>query len=372
MEQSMALAALGESTVSPNPCVGCIIVREGRAVGCGWHRAAGEPHAEALAARTAGSAARGATVYLNLEPCAHHGRTPPCVDLLIESGVRRVVASLRDPNPLVDGRGFARLEEAGIEVDIGLLAQDAARLNAPFLTFQSRGRPVVTLKAAASTDGMLAAAGGRSRWISGASARRVAHRFRLTHDAILVGANTVRRDDPLLTVRLPGVSAARLRVVLSESLDLDPAARVFQPSSGGGPRPRLYTGASTERAAARFAGRADVLRAPTSPGGLDLEWVLRDLAACGVQSLLVEGGGNTVARFLDAGLADRMLLFAAPRLLGHRGGVPLVDHTAVDDPAGGWTLSVTRRIMLDEDVLAIAEVRRGGEAPAIPEVGAGE
>ncbi len=358
MEQALSLASLGEGTASPNPLVGCVLVRDERAVGWGYHEAAGKPHAESRAVEMAGSRARGATAYVNLEPCSHHGRTPPCADLLVEKGILRVVASVTDPNPQVNGRGFDRLRQAGVRVDLGLLSEAASRLNEPFLHWQATRRPFVTLKAAASLDGMLAARDGRSRWITGGPARLFAHRLRMRCDALLVGAGTVRRDDPALDVRLGSVRAERLRVVLAPSLDVDPASRVFGRRPGDPALPRIYAAQDLpDRATLRFHGRAEVVRVPTNQGRLDLETVLADLGRAGVQSLLVEGGGGTIASFLAAGLGARAALFLAPRLVGARGATPLVDGEAVESPDRGWRLTEPAWIPLGDDLLWTGRIR---------------
>ncbi len=357
MEQALALGALAEEETSPNPRVGCIAVKDGRVVGRGLHRAPGLPHAEVLALREAGAAAAGSTLYVNLEPCSHHGRTPPCAELVVRSRVARVCAALQDPNPLVDGRGFSILRAAGVQVDVGLLAEESERLNEPFLHFHRRGRPLVTLKAAVSLDGQTAAREGRSRWISGPPSRRLAHRLRLRHDAVLVGAGTARRDDPLLTVRLPGVRAPRWRCVLAPRLDLDPGARLFRAGAGERP-PRLYGAATADPLAEeRFGGLAHVVRVPSRGERLDLDAVLADLAGRGVQSLLVEGGARTLAGFLEAGRAERLALFVAPRLIGARGATPLVDLPAAAEPAAAWRLERVQRIGLDEDLLVLGGLR---------------
>jgi len=351
LAQALALAAVAEGTTSPNPRVGCVLVRDATVVGVGFHAALGRPHAEALAVAEAGARGRGATLYVNLEPCAHHGRTAPCTDALIASGVTRVVAAHQDPNPLVDGRGFAALRAAGIRVDVGLLAREAAELNAPFLAVHGGGLPLVTLKAGMSLDGRIAAPAGRTRWITGPLARRFAHRLRLAHDALLVGAGTVRADDPELSVRLPGPPAPRLRVVLSARLDLDPRAAVFRPLAGA-PRTRVYTGPRASGATAEALGAvADVIRVSEDEGGLDLTSVLRDLVAVGVQSVLVEGGGRTHAAFLAARLARRVALFVAPTLLGSRGTTPLVD-----GPVAGLRISNRRIVPLGTDLLVLGGI----------------
>ncbi len=360
MGQALALGALAEGRTSPNPRVGCLVIRDGRVVGRGFHRAHGLPHAEVVALDEARGAAAGATLYVNLEPCAHHGRTPPCTERIVRAGVRRVVASIQDPNPLVDGRGFAELERAGVTVQVGLLGAEARRINAPFVHFHRHGRPRVTIKAAASLDGMLSARGGRSKWITGAAARCFAHRLRMRHDAILVGAQTIRADDPRLTVRLEGIHAPRLRVVLAPTLDLDPGARIFERGSDGSPKPRVYASKGLGAEAIRpFADRAEIVEVDGDPGSLDLRAILGDLAGQGVQSVLVEGGGRTIAAFEQAALADAFALFVAPKLLGAREATPLLDRLGVDDPAGAGTLENVVQIGLDRDLVLMGAYRRG-------------
>jgi diaminohydroxyphosphoribosylaminopyrimidine deaminase/5-amino-6-(5-phosphoribosylamino)uracil reductase len=335
-----------------------MVVREGRVVGRGFHRAPGEPHAEAIAIEAAGERARGATLYVNLEPCAHHGRTPPCVELIVRRGIRRVVASIQDPNPLVDGKGFDHLRQAGIDVEVGLLEEDARALNEPFFHWHRHGRPLVTVKAALSADGMLSADRGVSRWITGPLARRFAHRLRLVHDAILVGAETVRRDDPRLTVRLEDAVEMRHRVVVTRSLDLDPEAKIF---SAGGTPTRVYTteGAAAERGA-RLAGRAEVVPIAEGEDGLSLEAVLEDLGSLGVQSLLVEGGGRTLSAFINGGLAQRAALFYAGKLLGARGGTPFLDEPTVSSPDAGWRVRQEQLVPLGSDLLVVGRLCRPG------------
>jgi diaminohydroxyphosphoribosylaminopyrimidine deaminase/5-amino-6-(5-phosphoribosylamino)uracil reductase len=314
-----------------------------------------------MALAEAGEAARGATLYVNLEPCAHQGRTPPCAEALVRHGVRRVVAALQDPNPLVDGQGFRQLREAGIRVEVGLLEEEARRLNETFLHGHLAGRPLVTLKAALSLDGMLAAASGESRWITGAPARRFGHRLRLRHDAVLVGAGTVRRDDPRLTVRLAAASRPRLRVVLAPELDIDPASRIFEREDVASPATRIYalSGAGVGREAS-FAGRAEVVRVAERNGSLDLAAVLADLMRCGVGSLMVEGGGRTLAHFVDAGIADRAAFFVARKLIGARGGTALLERESVREPAAGWRLIRPRQLALGRDLLLVGDLMPGG------------
>lgn len=354
MAQALALAALGEGTTRPNPLVGCVIVKDGAVVGRGFHRAAGEPHAEALALVEAGAQARGATLYVNLEPCAHHGRTPPCTEAIVRAGVHRVVAAVTDPNPLVDGRGLLALRASGIAVAEGVLESEACALNAPFLSTHQRGRPFVTLKAAQSLDGRISAAGGRSTWVTGGASRRYAHRLRFRHDAVLVGAGTVRRDDPRLTVRLPGIDALRGRVVLAPRLALDPRAKVFARESASEPRTRVYVGAAcAEAEMARFRDVADVVRVAEGADGLDLPAVLADLRQAGVQAVLVEGGGKTSGAFLRAGLVDEIVLFIASRLIGAGDATPVIDLPAVSDPGKAWRVAPAALIPMGGDFVVV-------------------
>jgi len=363
MAQALSLGAIAEGTTSPNPRVGCLLVRDGRLVGRGYHRAPGQPHAEILALREAGSAARGATMYVSLEPCAHHGRTPPCVAELMRSGVRRVVAAMQDPDPRVDGRGFAELRQGKVAVEVGVLGEESRRLNEPFVRWHKQRLPLVTLKAAISLDGMLSADHGVSQWITGPTARRFTHRLRLRHDALLVGAGTVRRDNPRLTVRLPGIRAPRRRVVLSTSLELDPASNVFALDQPDSPRTRVYTSAANTMQPEPLLERGEVIRVAEGEGGADLSAVLADLALCGVQSVLIEGGGRTFARFLEAGLAQRMALFISGKLLGSRGGAPLIDRATVARPELGWRFEREELIPLGEDLLLWGRLLGSGDRP---------
>jgi len=358
MRQALALAALSEGRTSPNPRVGCVVVRDGRAVGTGFHRACGEPHAETRALDAAGELARGASLFVNLEPCAHFGRTPPCTERIVAGGIARVVASISDPDPRVNGLGFRRLRESGVIVETGALEDDARRINRSFLQWHETGRPWVVLKAGVSLDGMLAAQDGRSRWITGEIARRFAHRLRMRHDAVVVGATTVRRDNPRLTARLGGEESARLRVVLSSRADLDPGAAIFDRRDGWPPA-RVYA-ADDAGVDPSLRGRCELRVVRSRDGRLDIAAVLEDLARDEVQSVLVEGGGTTLASFLSAGLADEAALFTAPVLLGARGGTPLLDLASVEDPDRGWRLMNVRRIPLAEDVLVLGDLRPPG------------
>ncbi len=321
MRRALELAALGLTTTHPNPRVGCVLAQGGAVVGEGWHRAAGEPHAEALALNAAGESARGATAYVTLEPCAHHGRTPPCADALIASGISQLIYASADPDPRVDGAGAAKLRAAGIQVRGGLLAAAADDLNAGFLSRLRRGRPFVRLKIAASLDGRTALANGVSQWISCDAARADVHHWRARSDAILTGIGTVLADDPQLTVRL-GDAAQRqpLRVVLDSRLRLPRSAKVLNsPGKALVFSRRDAVGAELAVAAqAAMQGDGIGLEWLESTGaGLDLAGALEHLAkALQINELLVEAGATLSGALLRLGLVDELLIYQAPMLLG--------------------------------------------------------
>lgn len=317
----LELASRGRYSVSPNPLVGAVLVAPGgKVVGEGSHRRAGEPHAEAVALCAAGEGARGATLYVNLEPCAHHGRTPPCADALVAAGVARVVASLRDPDPRTAGRGFARLREAGVEVVEGPFSERAEELNEVFLLSVRERRPFVHLKWAMTADGKTAAASGASRWITGPEAREASLALREEADAILVGAGTVLADDPLLTRRLGwnGSILPHRRVVLDGRLRCSPSARAFDPALPG--EAWLVTAREEgDPALTPFRERGvRVVALAGEESHVDVGALLGFLAGLDVRSLLVEGGGETAWGFLAGGLADRVTVFLAPSVLGGR------------------------------------------------------
>ncbi|SLN44893.1 bifunctional diaminohydroxyphosphoribosylaminopyrimidine deaminase/5-amino-6-(5-phosphoribosylamino)uracil reductase RibD [Oceanibacterium hippocampi] len=320
MDLALGLAARGLGQVWPNPAVGCVLVRDGRVVGRGWTQPGGRPHAETEALARAGDAARGATAYVTLEPCAHHGRTGPCAEALARAGVARVVHALRDPDPRVDGGGAALLRAAGIAVEEGVGEAAARRLNAGFLSRLGRGRPLITLKLATSLDGRIAAAGGESRWITGPAARAHGHALRASHDAILVGAGTARADDPSLDCRLPGMAArSPLRIVIAGAGPLDGAAKLRATAAE---RPTwLIVAAGAEGRFADWAGAgADLLPvAAGADGRPDAGAALAALGLRGLTRLLVEGGAGLAASLLRAGLVDRLACYRAPMLIGGDG-----------------------------------------------------
>lgn len=328
MARALRLAERGLFTTTPNPRVGCVIVREGRIVGEGWHARAGGPHAEVIALNQAGEAARGATVYVTLEPCSHHGRTPPCANALIDAGVGRVVAAMRDPYPQVAGRGIELLTLAGIPTQVGLLQAEAEELNLGFISRVTRGRPWVRLKTAASLDGKTALLDGASKWITGEAARADVHRWRARACAILTGVGTVLADDPQMSVR--GIDTPRqpLKVVLDSRLSTPPTARIL----AGGALIVAAVDEAKRRAALEAAG-AEVALLPGSDGRVDLGALLQMLARRGVNELHVEAGATLNGALLAGGWVDEWLAYFAPVALGHQAH-GLFDMPALADMSG--------------------------------------
>jgi diaminohydroxyphosphoribosylaminopyrimidine deaminase/5-amino-6-(5-phosphoribosylamino)uracil reductase len=359
MRRAIELAERGRGLTSPNPMVGAVIVAPGgEVVGEGFHERAGAAHAEVEALRAAGARARGGTMYVTLEPCSHHGRTPPCASAVVAAGIVRVVAAIGDPNPLVSGQGFAELRRAGIEVVTGVGASEAERQNRVFLTAMRERRPHVVLKAGMTLDGKIADLHGTSRWITGGPSRERAHLLRSESDAIVVGIGTVLRDDPELTVRL-GRSWPRepFRVVLDTKARTPRTARIIR--AGSPSRALIVVGsdAPEDRARELAATGATVVRCRTRDGRLDLCAVLDDLFAREVRGVLVEGGGEIHAAFLDTNLVDRVAIYVAPLLVGGRGATPAVGGVGreLKNAVRLGPLSVTA---LGDDLLIEADVLR--------------
>lgn len=309
MARALQLAARGLYTTTPNPRVGCVIVKNDVVIGEGWHQRAGEPHAEVHALTAAGDAARGATTYISLEPCSHHGRTPPCTEALIRAGVARVVAAMRDPNPMVAGGGIGMLTLAGITAEVGLLEADARALNPGFVSRMSRGRPWMRLKTAATLDGKTALANGQSQWITGEAARADVQRLRARACAILTGSGTVLADDPRMNVRDLDIGRQPLRVVVDSTLCTPPAAAIL---------PALvacHHADTTKRAALEAAG-AEIVELPGADGRVDLPSLLTLLARRGVNELHVEAGAALNGALLAAGLVDEWIAYVAPMTVG--------------------------------------------------------
>lgn len=316
MERCLRIAALGRGRVNPNPMVGCVIVKDEKIVGLGYHEEFGGPHAEVLALRQAGKRAEGSTVYVNLEPCSHHGKTPPCVSALIEAGVRHVVAASVDPNPMIRGRGFRQLRRVGIRVTTGILSGEAKRLNEKFFFSMLSGLPFVGAKVAQTLDGRIADRNGRSKWITGKAARSYGHGLRGEYDAVMVGANTVLRDDPLLTVR-GGKSRNPVRVILDGRFRVGGRLRILNTSKA--PTVILTSAAMLQRNRSKaVALERKGVQVIGIQGGSVISGasVLKVLAGLGITSLLIEGGSTTLGPFLEKQLVRRVHCFIHPGLLG--------------------------------------------------------
>ncbi|MBI1807279.1 MAG: bifunctional diaminohydroxyphosphoribosylaminopyrimidine deaminase/5-amino-6-(5-phosphoribosylamino)uracil reductase RibD [Ignavibacteria bacterium] len=318
MMECLTLAEKGRGNVSPNPLVGAILTQRKKIIGRGYHNRFGGPHAEVSALRSSTVSTRGATLYVNLEPCNIYGKTPPCTDLIISSGISRVVVGMKDPNPLVAGKGIRQLRRSGISVDVGVLSKECEKLNEAFTKYIVTGSPFVTLKVAQTLDGKIANVRGNSHWITNPASRTLVHRLRATSDAVLVGAGTVAQDNPLLTVRdVRGRNP--VRVILDGQLSIDPHAKVAAPS-----HVRTIVITSTHGAkkhqkkmkTLKKNGAEIVVLPGQVNGSLPLKKVLKLLGSRGIASLLVEGGARTFSAFLDARLVDKVIVFIAPKILG--------------------------------------------------------
>ena len=349
MDLARCLAERGRYTVAPNPLVGAVITGNGKVVGEGWHSRAGEPHAEVVALNAAGDAARGAAMYVTLEPCNHFGRTPPCVESIMRAGISRVVVGHLDPDPRMRGQSVKLLREAGVEVEVlNDLVFD--RQNEQFFHHMRTGRPFVHLKLATTLDGRIAAAGGDSKWVTGELARLRAHELRAEAGAVLVGANTARTDDPMLTARdLPAPPPHITRVVLDPHLTTSPESRL---SNSTDEASVVVFAAQTARDGreTKLENRGvEVVATPDSHEEMDLRFVLEELGGRGIKGLLVEGGGETATRFVREGLADKMTLFYAPKLLGAE-GVPMIGALRATKVAESLRFSISDVEKIGEDM----------------------
>ncbi|HKB72693.1 MAG TPA: bifunctional diaminohydroxyphosphoribosylaminopyrimidine deaminase/5-amino-6-(5-phosphoribosylamino)uracil reductase RibD [Burkholderiales bacterium] len=351
MGQALELAGRGLYTTTPNPRVGCVIARDGVLVGSGWHEKAGLAHAEVLALKEAGDRARGATLYVNLEPCSHHGRTPPCVDAIVAAGIKRVIAAMQDPNPKVAGSGFARLRAAGIGIERGLKEDEARELNIGFIARMTRGRPWVRMKIAASLDGRTALANGKSRWITGEPARADGHRWRARACAILTGFGTVRDDDPQLNVR--GVDTPRqpLKIVVDSKFETSPSARLLKEGK------TLVVGAvnDAKRIASLKGAGAEVVIIPNDGGKVELFRLMEELARRELNEIHVEAGTKLNGSLLQAGVVDELLVYLAPRVIGDSGrgmfGLP-----ELTDLSQTTALKIREVERIGEDLRIVARV----------------
>ncbi|MEW5762664.1 MAG: bifunctional diaminohydroxyphosphoribosylaminopyrimidine deaminase/5-amino-6-(5-phosphoribosylamino)uracil reductase RibD [Bacillota bacterium] len=357
MRMALALAARGRGRTSPNPMVGAVLVRDDRVVGKGYHARAGLPHAEVVAIAEAGPAARGSTLYVNLEPCCHTGRTGPCTEAIIEAGIARVVVAMRDPNPLVAGKGLSRLRAAGIEVEEGLLAQEAAQLNEVFIKYITTGLPFVVLKAAVSLDGKIATRTGASQWITGPAAREYVHRLRDTYDAVMVGIGTVLHDNPSLTTRLPEGGRDPRRVVL-DSMARTPLDAKVLTQDGAATIIAVTEQAPAERVAALRKRGAEVLVCGPGPR-VDVLLLAKELAHREITSVLAEGGAGINGALLASGLVDKVIFFIAPLIIGGEGAPGPVGGRGAASLAEALRLENYHWRQIGQDLCCEGYLRRG-------------
>ena len=349
MARALQLAERGAYTTTPNPRVGCVIVRDGVAVGEGWHERAGGPHAEVLALQVAGNRARGATAYVTLEPCHHHGRTPPCDEALVAAGITRVVAAMADPDPRTAGQGIARLKAAGITVSTGVLENEARGINSGFVSRVTRGRPWTRMKIAASLDGKTALGNGKSQWITGEAARNDGHRWRARACAVLTGIGTVLDDDPRLTVRAVATPRQPLRVVIDSRLETPPSARIQE---GGGAL--IACAVADEARAAKLRDRgAEIVVIPNAAGKVELPALMQELGRRSVNELHVEAGHKLNGSLISAGCVDELLLYLAPCLIGDRAH-GMANLPELTDLAGRCALTIGDVRMIGADIRIMA------------------
>ena len=357
MKRALRLAVKGRGRTSPNPLVGAVLIKRGNVVGEGYHAKLGEAHAEIVALRQAREKARGAVLYLNLEPCTHYGKTPPCVPQVIKAGVKRVVIGVEDPNPLVNGRGINALREAGLSVNVGVLEKECKRINEAFCKYILRKEPFVVLKVAATLDGKIATRNGDSKWVSGEASRRFVHRLRDQVDGVLVGIGTVLRDDPLLTARIKE-GRDPYRIVLDSQLKIPEGAKVFESAPS---KVILVTTESAPRdKIERLEKRgARVLIVDSREGRVDLRSCLCNLGEMGVTSLLVEGGSQINGSFLDEGLIDKFFLFLSPRWMGDPQAFGIFGGRGVSSLEAAVLLKEIRTKRIGEDIIVEGYLERG-------------
>ncbi len=357
MRRALQLARQGLGRTAPNPAVGAVIVRDGRVVAEGWHRAAGQPHAEAEALARAGTAARGADLYVTLEPCCHHGRTPPCTDRIIAAGIARVIYACGDPDPRVAGRGAAQLKAAGIEVISGVLEAEAKRLNEAYFKHKQTGLPFVTLKLACTLNGKVATRTGDSRWVTGCRAREYVHHLRDQNDAVMVGVGTILSDDPALTTRLPdGRGRDALRVVVDTGARTPATAAVIASESQAGCLVAVGCNAPGERIVALRRAGAEVVVLPQTDRGVDLESLMAELGRRDVMGLLCEGGPRLAGSLIAANLVDKLLLFYAPKLLGDELARDAVVGLNISRMGQALAVQVDEIQRIDDDILIVGSL----------------
>ncbi|MEW5785009.1 MAG: bifunctional diaminohydroxyphosphoribosylaminopyrimidine deaminase/5-amino-6-(5-phosphoribosylamino)uracil reductase RibD [Bacillota bacterium] len=364
MWMALDLARQGRGGTNPNPMVGAVLVQNGEVVGTGYHQAAGGPHAEVIALRKAAEKARNAVLYVNLEPCAHHGRTAPCADALIKAGVIKVVAAMEDPNPLVAGRGFQKLAAAGIKIKTGVLEEKARRLNEVFVKYITTGTPFTAIKAAMSLDGKIATRSGESHWISGEKSRQFVHRLRHNYDAVMVGIETVLQDNPLLTTRLEGGGGRDpLRVIVDSTARLPLDARLINPGSRARTLLAVTGAASPEKCAALREKGVEIAILPDREGRVDLAALLRKLGEMEITAVLAEGGGTLNYSLLQAGLVDKLFIFIAPLIFGGRQSPTAFGGEGIVSVDRAWPVEHLEMKQFDQDLLLIGYP--GAQRPAV-------
>ncbi len=352
LKLALFLAQKRKGQTSPNPCVGAVIVKEGKIIGYGFHEGAGKPHAEAIAIERAGSQVHGSTLYLNLEPCVHWGRTPPCVEKIIQSKIKRVIISTFDPNPLVYKKGVERLKREGIEVSIGLLEEESKKLNEMYFKYIKKKIPFVALKAAISLDGKIATQSFQSKWISSSGSRKYTHLLRTEFDSILVGINTILYDDPLLTVRYPSGSTKKIkRIILDSNLKFPENAKILNTISNG--EIIIYTGKNSSEKKMNILIKKGVKIVPMTlkKGKIPLIEVLKDLGEKEVTSVLVEGGGKVFNSLLTEKLADKIFIFLAPILIGGENAPSLFMESKIKELKHALNLKKINFLKIDKDIL---------------------
>jgi diaminohydroxyphosphoribosylaminopyrimidine deaminase/5-amino-6-(5-phosphoribosylamino)uracil reductase len=352
MRAALRLARRGAGTVSPNPLVGAILVREGKIVGSGYHRFFGGPHAERYALEIAGEKARGADLYINLEPCSHFGKTPPCSDALIAAGIRRAFIGMQDPNALVSGSGIKKLAAAGIAVETGILERECRQLNEAFVKYITSRFPFVCLKLAASLDGKIATSSGDSTWITGAASRALVHSLRSRVDAVMVGIGTVLSDDPQLTARLhPGANKNPLRVIVDSTLRTPLRSRLLATARNVPTIIATTANSPKSRAAAVTQSGAELLTMPARNGRVNLKLLMKKLGQRGIASVLIEGGSELSAAALQDGIVDKVLFFYAPKIIGGINAYPMVGGAGSKKLSRAITIKDIRYRKVGDDIL---------------------
>jgi len=351
LKKALKLAEKGKGKTSPNPMVGAILVKEGRVISQGFHQKAGLPHAEIVALRKAKEPVKGSTLYINLEPCFHYGRTPPCIDTIIKAGVNRVVACMEDPNAQVKGKSFAALKEKNIEVEIGLLQEEAEKLNEAFIYYTKQKMPFVLIKAGLTLDGKLSAYKGRRKQITGAEAKEYVHQLRKEYDAIMVGVNTILVDDPLLTSRpSKGDGTPLIRIVLDSKLKTPPNARIFQAKDGG--ITIIFTCSNSPEEARRALEKAgaEVIEIGDKCGKIELKEVLAHLSSREIISLIIEGGSKIITSALKEGIAQKVSFIFAPKVFAGENSLPLINNKMLNEVDNVFHLTGLKSFPLGEDI----------------------